>query len=226
MGTHPGVAEVDTDGDILPDAWETQHSMDPNDSDQNDDTLSDHLNDFDKDSLSNFDELLHGTDPWEADSDGDGLPDYWEIENGLDPNDALGPNGAAGDFDGDGQGNQVEFFNNTPGNVSNADSGMRPPTDPNTPNPEDFQLSLDFADIGVNYIEHWNFTEETFEPHSASLYQNGGGYLDPFFGDEVPTLSALKRMAKFSNQSLLSYPLDSPYAYLDTRSFLLKRFEL
>ncbi|SKB07264.1 hypothetical protein SAMN02745166_04670, partial [Prosthecobacter debontii] len=151
LGTHPGVAEVDTDGDILPDAWETQHSMDPNDSDQNDDTLSDHLNDFDKDSLSNFDELLHGTDPWQADSDGDGLPDYWEIENGLDPNDALGPNGAAGDFDGDGQGNQVEFFNNTPGNVSNADSGMRPPTDPNTPNPEDFQLSLDFADIGVNY---------------------------------------------------------------------------
>ena len=102
--------------------------------------------------------------------------------------------------------------------MPNADSGMRPPTDPNTPNPEDFQRSLDFADIGVNYIEHWNFTEETFEPHYASLYQNGGGYLDQFFGDEVPTLSALKRMAKFSNQSLLSYPLDSAYPYLDDQS--------
>ncbi|MBI3027318.1 hypothetical protein HYY70_04330 [Candidatus Woesearchaeota archaeon] len=40
------------------------------------------------------------------DSDGDGIPDDWEIQNGLNPND---PNDAALDFDGDGLTNFEEF---------------------------------------------------------------------------------------------------------------------
>ncbi|MES2475749.1 MAG: LamG-like jellyroll fold domain-containing protein [Verrucomicrobiota bacterium] len=55
-----------------------------------------------------------------ADTDGDGLPDFWEIENGLDPNDngtigesspgaKDGPNGASGDPDADGDSNLEEF---------------------------------------------------------------------------------------------------------------------
>jgi len=47
-------------------------------------------------------ELLNGSDPTRADTDGDGLFDLWEIEAGLSPIDATGPNGAQGDPDGDG----------------------------------------------------------------------------------------------------------------------------
>lgn len=35
------------------------------------------------------------------DKDGDGLPNWWEVEMSLNPNDAAGDNGAAGDPDGD-----------------------------------------------------------------------------------------------------------------------------
>jgi hypothetical protein len=43
-----------------------------------------------------------------TDSDGDGLTNEWETLYGLDPNSAAGPNGAAGDPDGDGRSNAAE----------------------------------------------------------------------------------------------------------------------
>ena len=49
---------------------------------------------------------------FDEDSDGDGLPDVWELENGLDPEDdgSIDPiNGADGDPDGDGLSNGGEF---------------------------------------------------------------------------------------------------------------------
>jgi hypothetical protein len=48
-----------------------------------------------------------------TDTDGDGLPDYWEIERGLNPNSSVGANGANGDPDGDGQSNRQEFLAGT-----------------------------------------------------------------------------------------------------------------
>ncbi len=45
-----------------------------------------------------------------VDSDGDGLPDYWENQNGLDPNNPDGVEGAVGDVDGDGVSNIMEFL--------------------------------------------------------------------------------------------------------------------
>ena len=45
-----------------------------------------------------------------VDSDGDGLPDYWEIQNGLDPNNPDGVEGDTGDPDGDGVSNALEFL--------------------------------------------------------------------------------------------------------------------
>jgi hypothetical protein len=45
-----------------------------------------------------------------VDSDGDGLPDYWEIQNGLDPNNPDGIEGDKGDRDGDGVSNALEFL--------------------------------------------------------------------------------------------------------------------
>ncbi len=45
-----------------------------------------------------------------VDSDGDGLPDYWENQNGLDPNNPDGIEGDEGDPDGDGVSNKLEFL--------------------------------------------------------------------------------------------------------------------
>ena len=45
-----------------------------------------------------------------VDSDHDGMPDYWETANGLDPNEATGDNGAAGDPDADGLANADEYL--------------------------------------------------------------------------------------------------------------------
>jgi len=44
------------------------------------------------------------------DSDGDGLPDYWENQNHLDPNNPDGDEGADGDKDGDGISSILEFL--------------------------------------------------------------------------------------------------------------------
>lgn len=47
------------------------------------------------------------------DDDNDGLPDDWEENNGLDPNDGSGNNGNGGDPDNDGSTNGSEYANNT-----------------------------------------------------------------------------------------------------------------
>ncbi len=53
------------------------------------------------------------------DNDGDGMANWWEIQNGLDPNSALGTNGAAGDRDGDRMSNYDEMQANTAANDNN-----------------------------------------------------------------------------------------------------------
>ena len=45
--------------------------------------------DTDGDGLTDFEELVLGTNPVDWDSDGDGLNDYWEVLNGLNPLSAL-----------------------------------------------------------------------------------------------------------------------------------------
>jgi len=52
--------------------------------------------DPDNDGLTNLDEFVAESDPNNADTDGDGLPDGWEVENWLNPND---PSDADADFD-------------------------------------------------------------------------------------------------------------------------------
>ena len=124
-----GVDEyVDTDGDGLPDWWEIDNNLDPNDStgdngangDPDNDGLGNteeynsncnpHNSDTDGDGLTDGDEVnSYYTNPTNSDTDGDGLPDKWEIDNNLDPNDSTGDNGADGDPDADGLNNAEEY---------------------------------------------------------------------------------------------------------------------
>ena len=56
-----------------------------------------------------------GIDPG-PDSDEDGLRDWWELANGLDPNNPKGANGPDGDLDGDEQSNLMENLAGTAAN--------------------------------------------------------------------------------------------------------------
>ena len=65
------------------------------------------------------------------DSDGDGLPDYWEIANGLDPNNPDGINGAWGNPSGDGIPNILKFLGDFNPHDPNDGSVLQPILSPN-----------------------------------------------------------------------------------------------
>ncbi len=96
----PSFAQVDTDGDWMPDAWEVTHGFDPNDP-------ADGVLDADSDEAFNALEYDMGTDPHDPDTDDDLMWDYWEFSWALDP---LDPADAILDLDGDGLDNLDEFL--------------------------------------------------------------------------------------------------------------------
>jgi hypothetical protein len=108
-GTSPTRADSDNDG--LIDYQEVViHSTNPN------------LVDTDDDGLTDFDEVrVHGTNPLTADTDGDGMPDKWELDNGLNPNDAAD---AAADADTDGLNNLGEYQEETDPNAPDSDGDL------------------------------------------------------------------------------------------------------
>ena len=69
---------VDSDGDFMPDYWELQNGLNPEDPDDAD-------KDPDRDGLTNLEEFLHGTDPHNPDTDGGGINDGDEVKNGTNP---------------------------------------------------------------------------------------------------------------------------------------------
>jgi RHS repeat-associated protein len=68
----------DSDGDGIPDGWESLNGFDPLDA-------TDTSGDTDGDGLSDMAEIWWGTDINDSDSDNDDLPDGWEVDNGFDP---------------------------------------------------------------------------------------------------------------------------------------------
>ncbi len=72
-------AATDTDGDGLPDEWETAHGLNVGTNDANADS--------DGDGLSNVAEFTAGTNPKAIDTDGDGFQDGLEISLGSSPTD-------------------------------------------------------------------------------------------------------------------------------------------
>ena len=68
----------DTDGDDMPDAWETSNPcLLVN--------VADGHIDHDADGMSSIDEYKSATDPCKPDSDNDGMRDGWENKTGLNP---------------------------------------------------------------------------------------------------------------------------------------------
>lgn len=72
------IETTDSDGDGLPDLWESQNGLNPA-------LATDGTTDVDGDGLSNHSEFIAKTDPNKADTSGDGINDKLAIDLGLDP---------------------------------------------------------------------------------------------------------------------------------------------
>ena len=73
---------TDSDGDGMPDSWETKYGLNPNDK-------KDAYLDKDNDGLTNFEEYQAGTDPTKEDTDGDGIVDGGERTSITNPIDKI-----------------------------------------------------------------------------------------------------------------------------------------
>ena len=132
---------VDADEDGIPNAWEKNHWLDPNDS-------SDAYEDRDSDGLINREEYEKGTDLDVADTDSDGLKDGEEVKQYYtDPLDT--------DTDGDGSLDGQEVRNGT---------DPLDPTDPGTANIND--------EDGNGLDDDWEDQYYQDLPHSSDWYKN------------------------------------------------------
>ena len=98
--------------------------------------------------------------PCPADADHDGIPDYWETEHGLDPND---PSDANKDFTGDGYTNLEKYLDS----LVRRDNAAR--NDPFSLNANDFKQYVDdfnpmedenVVNLVPNWRESWDWMKQ------------------------------------------------------------------
>ena len=135
LSTDPQVPNdtSDLDGDGMRDTWEDRYGLDSTDP-------TDAGLDLDNDSLTNLVEFQLRTKPNDPDTDEDSLPDGWEHQHSLNPKDASGIDGKAGDPDQDGATNFVEWqYGSDPQDSDSDDDGtddgkeIEQGSDPNDP---------------------------------------------------------------------------------------------
>ncbi len=79
IASHVGDPD-DLDDDYLPDSWESQYGLDPEDNGLTDRARQGEDGDYDADRLSNREEFMLGTNPCLPDTDGDGAGDHDEVK--------------------------------------------------------------------------------------------------------------------------------------------------
>ena len=158
----------DTDGDGMPDVWETAYGLDPDDD-------TDAAGDLDSDGLTNLEEYGNGTNPGSADTDGDGLGDGDEVStHGTSPTNA--------DSDGDGlsDGDEVNTHSTDPLNPDSDGDGMPDGWEiGNGLNPLVDESTFDTDSDGLNDMEEFLLGAD---PNNTD--SDGDGLSD---GDEVHT---------------------------------------
>lgn len=215
---------ADSDGDGLPDEWETAHNLDPNDNgeDPNNngvtgDPVNGPLGDPDRDGLNNLGEFENDTDPRDDDSDDDSLLDNDEIQ-GAGARPPTSP--IESDSDGDGLDDQVEtntgIFENDTDTGTNPllpdtdNDGLSDGEERRGANPGGFTSDPNLADTdgdGVN---------DRIEYHEGSDPNNSASFPTTIYiGDAAPLFSAVvdNGAADGANGGNLTYALQgSPYA--------------
>lgn len=177
---------VDTDHDGLPDYWEKQYGLDPNDSSGDNGGSGD----LDSDGLTNLEEFQAGTNPTLADTDADGLTDGEEVHT-------YGTNPLLADSDGDGISDllEVQTYHTNP-NLSDTDGdGMS----------DNLELSLAAIDpLNYNPLVAGNgfaFGLMGYFPMDAN-FDSVATPAGPFPG--TPQGTAMLTPAKFGNAASLS----------------------
>ncbi len=154
-----GAEATDSDGDGLPDVWETSWAA------INDLTQLSDTGDFDGDGLTDLEEFTAGTNPANADTDGDGIADGAETNTGAFVNASdTGTDPRNADSDGDGLSDGVET--NTGTLVSASDTGT---------DPLDADSDGDGFDDGFEINNLSDPTDNNDRPEVASIVSLGTG---------------------------------------------------
>ncbi len=124
------------------------------------------------------------------DKDADGLPNWWEIEVSLNPNDATGDNGASGDPDADGFLNSEEYQRGTNPQLADSDGDGQNDRDEvlagTDPTDETSNFRVEHVRIGTEGSDRW--VGLFWTTVSGKMYQVY--YQDEPGGDWLPLGSA------------------------------------
>jgi hypothetical protein len=145
-----------------------------------------------------------------GDADGDSLPDWWETRHGWAPGDGNPVHGQAGDHDGDGTSNFLEFLLDL--NPALADRGGLPACS-TAVNPSDGLTYLTFTYrrrvglAGASYVVQvtdslGSWTSGPAETEELSATQNAGGESETVLVRVKPALTAPGNNRKFVRVSI------------------------